>query len=129
MNSIEAFRRNNQSIQSRQAGLESVAAGMTVSTCRIKINNTGETPVEFLFACSYSQLPSITFGFEIQSRPRYGNIPLISGKVDEWIATDILPNSRLYTGANLIISSEAVDGVSFIATATATGIAFSGPLK
>ena len=112
----------------RGADLASARAGVTVSTCYVKVNNAGEAEVDFEFACRYAQLPTITFGYQLQSSTFPGRVPVFSASVKDWLTIDRPPNSRLYTGARLSIVSESVDGLSFAVVATATGIAFSGPM-
>lgn len=129
MRSIEEFRRLNRSLEIRRNDLQSTAADVTVCTTRIKINNAGEAYADFMFPCRYAQLPSINFGFELQSTPATGKMPVFAGSVDEWYASERLPSSRLYKGARLLISSESTETISFIVVATATGIAFSGPME
>ncbi len=129
MRSIEEFRRLNRSYDIRRNDMRSTAADVTVCTCRVKVNNAGEARADFMFPCRYAQLPSINFGFELQSTPETGKMPVFAGSVDEWYAIEKLPSSRLYTGARLLISSESTETISFIVIATATGIAFSGPME
>ena len=127
MNKIDQFRRRGMSYESRGLDLNSMSAGYTESTCHIKVNNTGETVAPFYFSCKYAQLPTINFGFQAQSDPIPGRTPLFNCMVVDWFVERALPNSELYTGAQIMIISENREGVSFVVNATASGIAFSGP--
>lgn len=126
---IEYLRRNTRSYNQRQNDLQESAARLTLSTCRIKVNNTGEGTANFKFACKYSQVPTITFGYEEQSEVRKGYSPLYSASVIAYETIDRPPHLQLYTGATIRIVAEAVEGASFVVIATASGIAFSGPTE
>lgn len=114
----------------RRMDLASVTADITHYTCRIPINNAGEARPVVMFPenCKFGQLPSVTFGFELYSTDHRGKMPVFAGSVDEWITVDRLPNTRLYVGARFLISSEAVEDISFVCTATVSGIAYGGPV-
>lgn len=128
LNRIDIHKRNYNSYLQRGNDLADARAKLTVSTCYVKINNAGEAEVDFEFACKYAQLPTINFGYQLQSSTFPGRVPIFSASVKDWLTIDRPPNSRLYTGATLSIVSESVDGLSFSVVATATGIAFSGPM-
>lgn len=125
---IELARRQNNSIYQRSRDLDAARAKVTVSTCYVKINNAGEIDIDFEFACKYAQLPTINFGYQLQSSTFPGRVPIFSASVKDYLTIERPPHSRLYTGATLSVVSESVDGLSFIVVATATGVAFSGPM-
>lgn len=125
---MEIGKRNARSRETRQHDLANAAAGVVVSTCRIKVNNAGEARAPFIFACKYSQIPTITFGYEMHSDPIAGRVPVFSASVIDFATYD-KSSSRLYIGANLLIVSESTSDISFVVIATATGVAFSGPLE
>lgn len=129
MNS-ELFLRQLRKEDNRRRDLSSVAADITHYTCRIPINNAGEARPVVMFPenCKFGQLPSVTFGFELYSSDHRGRMPVFAGSVDEWITVDRLPSTRLYVGARFLISSEAVEDISFVCTATISGIAYGGPV-
>lgn len=129
MRDIERLRRDIQSYDSRGRSLQAAGPKEVVSTAIIKVNNAGEAIAPFQFACRYAQMPNLSFGFQMHSAPPAGRIPVFSASVYEWITEDRLPNSRLYAGARLLIVSEAASSVAFAVHATATGIAFTGPLE
>jgi hypothetical protein len=113
----------------RRTDLAQTAADVTVCSVRIKINNAGEARADFMFPCRYSQLPTINFGFEVQSTVTSGRMPVFAGSVDKWYSEGPIDGSQLYTGAKLLISSESSENISFVCVATASGIAFSGPTR
>jgi hypothetical protein len=105
------------------------AADITISSCRIKVNNPGEAIVPISFSCKYTHVPTVNFGFEYHSTPARGRMPLISASVLEFETIEKPPHSRLYVGADILIVSEASPGVSFVVVATASGMAFTGPTE
>jgi PKD repeat protein len=121
------LRRTQSTIQTRMSDLQSAAADVTVVSCKIPVNNTGETEVTFMFPVKFSDIPSVVFGFQNQTTPIAGQAPLFSASVLHWHTEDRLPFSRLYTGATFLIVSEATPGYSYVCNATITGVAFSGP--
>lgn len=118
--------RDARASQARHHALSQVQPDFTVSTCVIRVNDTGEVVASFPFACAYSEVPSITYSFQIQSVTR-GKAPLISASVLEWQTVDRYPSSRLFVGADLLIVSENVPDVSFVVVAEAKGMAIAGP--
>ena len=129
MNS-EFFLRKMRSDDNRKRDLSTVVADITHYTCRIPVNNAGEARPVVMFPenCKFGQLPSVSFGFELHSADHRGRMPVFAASVDEWITVDRLPNSTLYVGARFLISSEAVQDISFVCTATISGIAYGGPV-
>lgn len=126
---LNHYRKNYNNYQQRGNDLRDTAAKVTISTCRVKVNDSGELIMPFEFACLYSQIPTITFGYQLQSTVYSGRVPIFSAAVKEYKTIERPPFSRLYSGASLSIVSESVDGLSFVVVATATGIAFSGPMS
>jgi hypothetical protein len=129
MNKNYDLRRRMNSQNQRAADISSSAADITISSCRIQVNNPGEAIVPISFSCKYTHPPTLNFGFEYHSTPAAGRSPLISASVKEFLTIDRPPNSRLYTGAEIIIVAESSPGVSFVVVATASGMAFSGPTE
>lgn len=126
--SLEIKQREEMSRARRASDLSHAAAGLTISTCRIPINNAGEARVVFTFSCKYTQLPNITFGYEMHSTPTPGRIPIFSASVFNFKTEDKV-FSRVYTGADLLIVAESTPDISFVVVATASGIACAGPME
>jgi len=126
---INQLRSKISTYENRRMDLAASAAGVTISSCRVKINNPGEAIVPFIFSCKYSSVPTITFGYEQQSTPYDGRMPIFSASVKQFVTIQRPPHSQLYTGAELVIVSDMVPNSSFVVVATATGIAFSGPTE
>lgn len=111
----------------RMQDVASVAPGVSQFTCRIPVNNAGEARATVMFPYKFSHLPTVNFGFELYSSYNAGKMPVFAGSVDEWISIDRLPGSRMYTGAILLISSEAAEDIAFVTIATFSGLAYGGP--
>lgn len=129
VDNVNRLRRSVLVDKMRGSDLRASAAGIVVSSLRAPINNAGEADVDFIFSCNYSQLPTINFGYELQSPVKSGYMPNFSASVEEWFTVERLPSSRLYTGAKIQVTSETASDISFILVATATGVAFSGPIE
>lgn len=126
----ELFLKQMRTESNRRNDLSSVAADVTHYTCRIPVNNAGEARPVVMFPenAKFGQLPTVSFGFELYSADYRGKMPVFAASVDQWITVDRLPGSRLYVGARFLISSDAVEDIAFICTATVSGIAYGGPV-
>jgi|JI9StandDraft_2_1071091.scaffolds.fasta_scaffold55765_2 hypothetical protein len=129
MAEMESMRQKMRSEQNRGRDLYDISAGPSMCSTMIKVNNAGEATATFMFSCKFAQQPSVNFGYQMQSAPPSGRTPIFSASVKDWITIKKLPNGLLYAGAVLLIISEAADGVSFYVNATASGIAFRGPVE
>ena len=129
MQSLNSLRNSMRSHNQRSTDLQSVAAQPTTSEFRLMVNSPGETYADFEFSTPFAQAPTITCGYEVMGgQITEGRAPMISAQVVEWMSRPRLPYSALYTGAKLVIVSEAPRGTGFIVHVTATGVAFSGPM-
>lgn len=128
MDKTEMALKKIRSSLNRQTELASVAADVTHYSCRIPVNNAGEARPVIMFPCRFGQIPTVSFGFELHSTDYAGKMPVFAASVDEFYSIDRLPGSRIYTGARLLISSEAATDIAFVCIATFSGIAYGGPV-
>jgi hypothetical protein len=115
-----------RSHERRGRDLESMTPKLTTVSTRIKINATGESVAAFEFPVKFINPPAISFGFESNSEANPGRAPIFSGQVIKYNTVDRFPLSRLYVGADVLIICESALGISFVAVATAQGIALGG---
>lgn len=129
MNNLTNLRNSMRSHGQRATDLASVAAQPTTAEFRLLVNSPGESYVDFQFSTPFAQAPTINCSFEVfNSQVLEGRAPTATAAVVEWITRPRYPFSALYTGAKLVIVSDAPRGTGFIVHATATGVAFAGPL-
>lgn len=125
---VERFRHQLNSEQTRHNDIMSTRAQETVLNGRFGVNNAGEAYKNIVFPVTFSKLPLITFGFELDgvSSSIVTRAPVITAEVYDWLFIERLPLSRLYTGAKILVVSEGFT-VRFTVTWSASGMAFTSP--
>lgn len=123
------FRKNMVSEQVRHNDIMSTRAQHTVLDGRFGVNNTGEAYKDIVFPVAYADMPTLTFGFEVDSLNSIiiTRAPVITAEVYDWIYIERLPLSRLYTGARILVVSTGATVSKFTVTWSASGTAFTNP--
>ena len=125
----ELYRKFRNSETTRHNDIAHTRAQNSLVKGRFPVNNAGEAVKSIVFPVAFSELPSITFGFELEesSNIASGNAPIISAEVYAWITEDRPPVSRLYTGAHIMVTSIGQALSMFTVVWSASGTAFMNP--
>ena len=121
------------------------------------VNGPGEAMKDVKFPVAFSNVPVVTFGFEVRSEnnlvwtefddqhrpyPRdtqpgvaagaysglvHGEAPIITGLVSDWIAEEVPPHEQRFIGASLLTVSDGPIGTKFIVHWSAAGMAYANP--
>lgn len=123
------FRKSLNSEQVRRNDILETRAKETTLKGRFAVNNTGEAYKSIVFPVVFSKMPTITFGFEVDTLNSIyqTRAPVITAQVYDWQYTERLPYSRLYYGAKFLVVSEGAMASAFTVTWFATGTAFTSP--
>ena len=126
---VDRLRNEQRSQQRRAIDLTETAASPAPVSGKFMINNAGEAKVDITFPVFFSDIPYVTFGFEIQGANQIisGHAPAMSATVYDWDTIDRPPFSRFYKGAYIVVVSTGPPGTKFICTWTAMGTAFTSP--
>jgi hypothetical protein len=126
---IESLRNNIRSSNLRAYDFNDVAASDSTVSGKFTVNGSGEARAHVLFPVSFSVLPYMTFGFEVQSSTQIlkQHAPAMSATVYDWDTLDRPPFSRFYKGASLLVVSSGPSDLKFICSWSATGTAFTSP--
>lgn len=126
---IENFRNSFRSTNQRINDLEQTAAAPASVSGRFLVNNAGEARAHIIFPVRFSDLPFITFGFEMQGDKNIyaGHAPAMSATAYDWDTIDRPPFSRFYKGAHILVVSTGPPATKFIVNWTAMGTAFTSP--
>lgn len=127
--SLNELRKQINFDRSRLNDIEDTKAQETIVNGRFAVNNPGEAYHAIWFPHVFATLPSITFGFEIDSTNsiRVKRAPVITAQVYEWLTTERLPTLRLFIGARVLVVSEGAMASAFTVTWSAHGVAYSNP--
>lgn len=125
----ELYKRFRNSEETRHADIYETRAQESLVKGRFPVNNAGEGTKAIKFPVAFSNLPHITFGFELEGRNKIaqGRSPIISAEVYDWITVDRPPFSRLYTGAHVLVTATGQNLTKFTVVWNASGIAFGNP--
>lgn len=126
---IEQLRNSMRNEQVKFHDLEQTAANAATVTGKFTVNGAGEARAHVLFPVTFSVLPYMTFGFEVQSANQIvkQHAPAMSGTVYDWDTLDRPPFARFYKGAHLLIVSSGPPGLKFVCSWSAVGTAFTSP--
>ena len=126
----ELFRRSYKNETQRAINLDSMAFSQGDISGKFTVNNTGEAFKNVYFPVSFSQVPGITFGYELKPYDKFieGSRPSINAYVNNWIVEDKPPFKRKYLGANITVISTGPKFHKFIVHWKATGLAYSNPV-
>ena len=127
---LQAMQRRQQSQQLRMNDLAETASSITQVGGKIKINNAGEAYIEIEFPVYFTDIPSVSFGYEINDVKSIakGSAPTVTAEIYEWETYERPPSSRFYTGAKMVVVSTGPPLIKFIVHWQATGIAFTNPI-
>jgi hypothetical protein len=127
---VAAFRRQQRSVSQRGQDLAVSAADASTLTGRFLVNNLGEAQKTLLFPVKFSDIPLMTFSYEILDNVNIieGRLPMISAQVADWSVVDRLPASRFYVGATVRVVATGPANTKFVVHWTAQGVAFSNPV-
>lgn len=125
----ELYKKIHRAEATRHADIYETRAQESMVKGRFPVNNAGEGTKSIKFPVAFSNLPHITFGFELEDVAKIarGRSPIISAEVYDWITVDRPPFSRLYTGAHIVVVAEGQNLSRFTVVWNASGIAFSNP--
>ena len=122
----EQLRNGIRNDQRRMMDLQEVTAGNVTIPGRFMINNAGEANAEISFPVQFSQLPYLTFGFEMQNPEVIvkGFAPTFSAYIIDWKTIERPQYSRLYTGCTIKVVGEGPPNTKYICVWNAVGVAF-----
>lgn len=153
----ELHKNRQKAIHQHSKDLEESYAGAVPCHGKFLVNGPGEAEKIVYFPVAFSNVPVVTFGFEVKSNNNLvwtsysptgepelregvparagaassglvkGDAPIITAIVAEWLVNERVPVDRHFVGAKIITVCDGPSSTKFITHWTASGIAFSNP--